>query len=379
MKILYITTIGITMGFFNSFIKQLLDVGHKVDIATDETNSKVPECYREWGCKIYPISCSRSPMKKGNLDAVYQIRKIVKANHYNLVHCHTPVASICTRLACRPLRKSGVKIFYTAHGFHFYRGASRKNWLIYYPLELFCSYFTDVLVTINSEDYELAKKNFHAKKVVYVPGVGIDTKKFGTRYVDKKKKRTEIGIPVNATLVLSVGELNENKNHETAIKAMNELDTYYIIVGKGDKKEYLEKLVYELDLQGMVKLLGYRDDVDELYRISDAFLFPSYREGLSVSVMEAMASGLPCVVSRIRGNTDLIDENGGALFAPTSVKECKAALESVLTKSKVERERMGKLNCKTAKRFDLNYINQVMKQIYMNSDTKHERLPCRRP
>ena len=152
MKILYVTTIGGTMRFFRSVIKELLDAGHVVDIAANEKTSPVAPCYREWGCTVHQIDPSRSPLNKGNLMAIKQIKKLVTENHYDIVHCHTPVAAMCTRLACRKARKSGTKVFYTAHGFHFYKGAPRKNWLIFYPIEKFCARWTDLLITINKFD-----------------------------------------------------------------------------------------------------------------------------------------------------------------------------------------------------------------------------------
>ena len=160
MKILYITTIGLTMGFFNAFIRQLLDNGNVVEIATNESDAKVPAYYREWGCKIYPISCSRSPLDIGNIKAIWQIRNIVKENRYEIVHCHTPIAAMCTRIACSPLRTDKTKVYYTAHGFHFYDGAPLKNWMLYYPIEKFLSRCTDVLITINKEDYKRKRCTF---------------------------------------------------------------------------------------------------------------------------------------------------------------------------------------------------------------------------
>lgn len=167
MKILYVTTIGATMNFFREFVDELIKDGNTVDIATNETTSVVPEFYKNLGCKVYPIETSRSPLQKGNVVAINQIRKLVTEEHYDIVHCHTPIAAMCTRLACRKVRKQGTKVFYTAHGFHFYKGAPLKNWLLYYPVEKICAHFTDVLITINQEDYELAQKKMKAKKVVY--------------------------------------------------------------------------------------------------------------------------------------------------------------------------------------------------------------------
>ena len=163
MKILYVTTIGLTMIFFKGLVKELIDVGHIVDIACNEETHKVPDCYREWGCKVYEIDCSRSPLSNGNIRAIRELKRIVYENHYDIVHCHTPIAGACTRLACKDFRKYGVKVFYTAHGFHFYKGAPIKNWLLFYPIEKLCSRFTDTLITINKEDYSLAKKRMKAE------------------------------------------------------------------------------------------------------------------------------------------------------------------------------------------------------------------------
>lgn len=361
MKILYVTTIGGTMNFFNSFINQLINEGHTIDIATNERNSKVPACYHEWGCKVHQIDTSRSPLNKGNAKAIRQLKFLVEQEKYDIVHCHTPVAAMCTRLACRKARKEGTKVFYTAHGFHFYKGAPLKNWMLYYPVEKICAHFTDVLITINQEDYALAQKKMKAKRVEYVPGVGIDLTKFGQVAVDKYAKRKELGIPEDATLLLSVGELNENKNHETVIRAIKDMDVYYVIAGKGDLQEHLQSIIDELGMTERVKLLGFRRDVAELYQVADIYVLPSIREGLNVSIMEAMASGLPVICGNIRGNTDLIDEDGGALFESQNVDDCMKSLEDVLIR---ERECLGKHNIKKVRAMSIMEINTQMKDLY---------------
>ncbi len=362
MKILYVTTIGSTMDFFKAFIRQLLDDGHTVDIATNEKDRKASDCYRDWHCKIYHIDTSRSPFNTGNIKAVRQIRDIVRENGYDIVHCHTPIASICTRLACRKARKHGTKVIYTAHGFHFYKGAPLKNWLLFYPAEKLCAHFTDTLITINQEDYNLARKKMKAKSIEYVPGVGVDTSKFANVEIDRDKKRQELDIPVDKKLLISIGELNENKNHETVIRALQDIkDVCYIVVGKGDKQQMLEKLIDDLDMSDRVFLLGYRQDIGELLKMSDLFVFPSYREGLSVSVMESMSSGLPVVCSNIRGNCDLIDENGGVLFDPHSVDDCKNAIVKALNRNMID---MGKYNQTKVNAFCYEKVHNKMKKLY---------------
>lgn len=364
MKILYVTTIGITMNFFKSFVKELIDDGNVVEIATNESETPVPECYREWGCKVHQISCSRNPLNKSSLTAIKEIKALVERERYDIVHCHTPVAAMCTRLACRKARKNGTKVFYTAHGFHFCKGAPLLNWLIYYPVEKLCSYFTDTLITINQEDFALAKKKMKAQKVEYVPGVGIDLSRFQNVQVDRNTKRKEIGIPEDAILLLSVGELNENKNHEVIIRAiaqLNDPNVHYAIAGKGDKEVYLSELAETLGIAEQVHLLGYRTDVAELYKTANVYTLPSIREGLNVSLMEAMASGLPCAVGNIRGNTDLIDKNGGVLFDPSSVENCQDVLSSLLNLDLVK---LGEYNAEKIQAFSMEMVNEMMFGIY---------------
>ncbi len=364
MKILYVSTISKTMIFFPEHIKMLISEGHTVEIACN-CDEPVPDYCTELGLKIYHIPFSRSPFSKNNLVAVKELKNLINKKNYDMVHTHTPNASAIVRLVCRKFRKIGLRVMYTAHGFHFYKGAPLINWLIYYPVEWLCSFWTDTLITINKEDFARAKKHFRAKDIKYVPGVGLNTEKFGnSKTLDSGLKKKELEIPQNAKLLLSIGELNDNKNHETVIKAIKNLDVYYIIAGVGDKKDYLQNLANELGLEDKVKLLGYRTDVSELYLASDIFVFPSFREGLSVSLMEAMASGKPAVVSEIRGNTDLIqNNNGGIYFDPYSVSSLKTALEKIINLDLIK---MGEFNREKIKDFSSETVLNQMKRIYFN-------------
>ena len=327
------------MSFFIPVISALLEKGHSVDLASSEING-IPAFYRERGCDLYEISCSRSPLHGGNRKAVGQIRKLVEQNSYDIVHCHTPIAAMCTRLACRKARKQGTKVFYTAHGFHFYKGAPLKNWLLYYPVEWLCAHFTDVLITINREDYQLAQKHMHAKRVEYVPGVGIDADKFANTQVDRAEKRREIGIPADAVMILSVGELNENKNHQTVLRALAEIDDpslHYAFAGNGSLKEKLEELACSLGIGDRFHLLGYRRDIAELNKSADLYILPSIREGLNVSLMEAMSAGLPVICSDIRGNRDLMEHDSAGFRYPTFdvtvlIERIKDVVQGIKTK-----------------------------------------------
>ena len=374
MKILYVTTIGATMGFFKSFIKKLTDDGNQVELACNNT-ANVPEFYVENGFKIHSIDCSRAPINKGNFKAVKQLKKIVENGHFDIVHCHTPIAAACCRIACRKARKNGTKVIYTAHGFHFYKGAPFKNWLIYYPIEKICSHFTDVLITINTEDYALAQKKMNAKSIQYVPGVGIDIKRFSECVINREEKRKELGIPEDAMLLLSVGELNKNKNHETVIKALAKIhnsNIYYLIAGKGGLEYYLNELIENLDLNNNVKLIGYRADIAELYKAADICVLPSIREGLPVAVMEGMAAGLPLIVADNRGTRDLCQNNINGLVCNTFSSDEFADAINKLWNDTSLRRKMGNENLNAAGNFDIKKVNSIMNKIYFNSCKKGE-------
>lgn len=371
-KALIVTSVASMVDqFLLPSITLLQDMGYVVEVAcnfeTGSTCSKekienLKEKLSTLSVKYYHIDFARNVLSLSqHIRAYKQVKQILTNDKYELMHCHSPIGGLISRLACRKVRKSGTRVIYTAHGFHFYKGAPLKNWLLYYPVEKFGSYFTDTLITINKEDYALAQKKMKAKKVEYVAGVGIDLTKFGQDTVNRSEKCKELCIPSDATVLLSVGELNENKNHETVIRAIKDLDVYYIIAGKGDLKEHLQSLIDELGLTERVKLLGFRTDVSELYRVSDIYILPSIREGLNVSVMEAMASGLPVVCGRIRGNTDLIDNNGGALFDPHSVDECKKAVIDVIGQNKND---LSAYNLEKVQTMSVEQVNIRMKEIY---------------
>lgn len=365
MRILYVTTISNTVNaFLIPHIRMLVDEGHQVDVAF-KLDQRLKEDIYNMGCKVYDINFNRNPLKKENYKAYKKLKGLIKKEKYDIVHCHTPVASFCTRLACRKIKDT--RVFYTAHGFHFYKGAPLKNWWLYYPIEKWLSRYTDTILTINNEDYERAK-TFYAKKVIHISGIGLDLEKFKVK-VNKKEKRKLLGIQEEDFLILSVGELNKNKNHQIVIKAikkLNNLKIKYIICGVGPLKEYLEKLIKELELENQVQLLGYRKDIVELNKISDLFVFPSKREGLPVSVMEAMASGLPVIASNIRGNRDLINnEKGGYLFKTNSEGELISCLNKVIENDDKNQE-LCNYNKEKIKKFGKNNILIKLKNVIKN-------------
>ena len=352
MRILYVTTIAATMDFFPAHIRMLQEAGHTVELACN-LDEPLPEKAAELGCEAYHIPFSRSPFARDNLRAFRELKRLVCENRYDIVHTHTPNASVIVRLVCRKLRKKGLRVFYTAHGFHFYTGAPLKNWLVFYPVEWLCSFWTDVLITINREDYLRAEKRFHAKETAYVPGVGLDLDCFsaGCTEMERVQKRTELGIPADAVMLVSVGELNSNKNHEVVIRAVAKLENpnvHYCIAGRGGLEDKLRDLAAELGIEKQVHLLGYRADVPDIYCAADICCFPSHREGLGMAALEAMACGLPVIASDNRGSRDYITEQAaGVLCQEMDPESFASAIREMTERLLVDEESRAAIRGKT--------------------------------
>lgn len=368
-RALIVATVGRFFNFEKNDIKLLQELGYEVHCATN-LNLELIDNIEIANVINHQIDFARSPFSKQTLVAYNQLKELLKNYDFDLIHCHTPVGGILTRLVAKKYRKNGAKVIYTAHGFHFFKGAPKINWLIFYPLEKFFSRFTDILITINKEDYQIAQKKFNANQVEYVPGVGIDVKKFNRDNFDVADIRRKLGLTKADIIALSVGELSTRKNHEVVIKAISKLpDKYldnfkYLIVGNGDLEDYLKSLTEQLKISNKVMFLGYRKDIPELCAISDMFLFPSLQEGLPVALMEAMASGLPVICSNIRGTVDLInDETNGYLYNCYDIEGFAQGIEKSID-SLGSKEKM--INIKAVKAFDLGNVEKKMKKIYLS-------------
>lgn len=312
------------------------------------------------------IDFPRSPLSTDTFRAYAQLKKLIKSGDFDIIHCHTHVAGILTRLAARKLRKN-IKVVYTAHGYYFNKDTGKLRWLLFYPAEKLCSRFTDVLININLEDFELSKRKMKAKAVYYIPGIGINTQRFADLQIDREQIRKSLNVPEKGIAFLSVGELNANKNHELVIRSLSRLknpDYFYFIAGDGVLKDYLNNLIKENGLENNVHLLGYRSDVPALCKACDVFCFPSKREGLPVSLMEAMACGLPAICTEIRGNTDLIEQNTGGYLCGADDIDAFAQNMSKLAENEHLRKEMGQANMQKIKSFDIKNVSEIMNKIY---------------
>lgn len=300
--------------------------GYTVDVAAKNNLSQKPGLKLECADTVFDVPFARSPFSTSNIKAYKELKRILKKNHYDIIYCNTPMGSIVTRLAAAKYRKKGTKVIYTVHGFHFFKGAPIKNWIVYYPIEKNMAHFTDTLITMNHEDFDLASRKFCVPDIEYIHGIGFDKNRFSN--IDKSNRinvRKDLGIPENAEVIISVGELNDNKNQISVIKAMEQLgddNLYYMICGNGPNNEMLHNKAKEYGLDKKVIFLGYRRDLDILFSAADMFIHTSFREGLPLSPLEAMAGGLKPICSNIRGIRDIVsDGKTGLLIDPHSVQD----------------------------------------------------------
>lgn len=318
-KLLFVSNISNNVGsFVVASIAAAKKCGFEFYYAANwdgATKEQIAEDEKKYGIKIVHIDLDRSPYSTKNIKAYKQLVDLINKEKIDYIHCNTPVGGVLGRLAGEKCKVK--KIVYEAHGFHFYEGAPKKNWMIYYPIEKWLAKKTDAIITINNEDFERAK-TFKLKnngQVYYVPGVGMDLSQYNVPDTVREIKRNELNLKDTDFALISMGDLIDRKNYKIAIEVVAKLNNshvHYFICGKGPEEVNLKKLAENLGVDKQVHFLGFRNDIKELLKASDTFLFTSKQEGLARSLMEAMASKIPCVVSKIRGNTELIvnNENG---------------------------------------------------------------------
>lgn len=371
-KILFISNIADKVGSFSvASIKAAQELGYEYYYAANWSGAKkeqVEKDQKEFNVHIVHLDLSRNPCSLKNVNAYKQLVELIKKEKIDYIHCNTPTGGVLGRLAGN---KCGVKkIIYQAHGFHFYKGAPKVNWLLYYPVEKWLAHKTDALITINQEDYELASRKFHLRangKVYYVPGVGIDLTQYTSLKEKKAKLRKEIGLEETDIVCIAMGDLIARKNYGIAIETISRLQPefptlHFVICGKGPELENLKSLAAENKVLNKIHFLGFRTDIKDLLQAADIFFFTSLQEGLPRSTMEAMASGLPVACSRIRGNTDLVDEeNGGVLFNPQDIDDVEKKLYQLLTSDYASK---GKYNLDHIREFSLDMATESVRKIY---------------
>lgn len=377
MKILFIcTTDNMIWQFLTPHIRDLISYGAKVDCVCSKTGFWF-DSLKDMGFNMIDIKFKRSPINLTNFKAYNKLKKLQKQNNYNLIYCQQPTGGLMGRFIGKKFK---LPVIYTAHGFFFFKGNNKLKNLVYRSAERYMAKYTDILITMNNEDFESAKK-FKAKKKYLINGIGLDVKKFSLKNEELKEEKNsilqediielknELNISLNDRVILSVSEFIPRKNYKTMLETISKLaeqrgDFKYLMCGTGWQLEEMKTLAKKLDILQYVRFLGYRTDIDKIMKISDIFFHQSFHEGLTMGIIEAMYFGLPVVTSRVRGNQDLIDENlGGFLTSPIDIETQVASLNKLLDDAKL-RSDMGSYNQQKVGAYKLQVVRDQLKAIY---------------
>ena len=366
-KLLFVASVTIHINTFHiPYLKMFKDAGYEVHVASNGED-KIEYCD-----KHFNLSFSRSPFSISNIKVYKELKKIIGEEKYDVVQCNTPVASVLTRFATKKVRKKGTRVIYTAHGFHFFKGAPLKNWLMFYPIEKYLSKYTDDLITINEEDYNIAKEKFKAKNVYHIHGIGIDKSKFDKEISnhEKEEMRKNLGLNKDDFVMAFVGELNDNKNQIMIIEAMKNLvkeneKIKLLLVGTGVLKEYFELKIKEYNLEEKILLLGYRKDISNILSVVDLYTAMSKREGLPVNILEARMMNLPVIATNTRGQRELVKNNeNGYIIKIGDIENLKQKIK-ILEENIELRKRFVQNAKKDIEKYYLESVYNEIKNIYI--------------
>lgn len=366
-KVLLVATVQSHICQFHKPLVELLhEHGSEVHVAARNNLVEKNGLKLDFVEKVFDIPFQRSPFSLKNIKAYRALKKVIRQGDYDIIHCNTPVAGVLTRMAAKKARKQGAKVIYTAHGFHFYRGASKKNWLVWYPIEKHFAKKCDTLITICKEDFQLAKKKFKTN-VERIHGVGVDDTRFHPVSEEESvSMRSAVGLKKEDFVLLCVGELNKNKNQKTLIDAVvllkNRIPNLKVLLaGNGPKECELRTLISQYQLENQVLLLGYRTDLEKILPSVNLAVSCSKREGLGLNIIEAMLCGKPVVASKNRGHIELISEGeNGYLLNHDDVTGFAERIYDVYQNA----GELGKVGLIRAKEYTASEVKKELESIY---------------
>lgn len=368
-KILFVANIHKHfLAFHIPYIKWLKDEGYEVHVAAGgDPNVHVPIADKQFNIHI-----ERNPFRFSNIKACRELRTIIEKERYCLVHCHTAMGSVVARLAARKARANGtLKIIYTAHGFHFFKGSPIYYWLMYYPMEKYLSRYTDALITINHEDYNMVKTHgFRNLHTYIIPGIGINTERLIITSPEiRHQLRGEYGYGLNKIILIYIAEYIPRKNHKFIIDAMPDLiktipNIQVLFAGRGKLMGKMQAYAKRLNVIDYIDFLGFRKDIGQLIALSDIGISSSRQEGLGMNIAEEMYSGIPVVASEDRGHKDLIIQDINGIIYPQMDKNSFVQAISMLAQNQSVRIRMGARARDSVQKFLLENTLQEMIKIY---------------
>lgn len=363
-KILFTSHTANFQKFNRPFMRMLSEQGYEVHYASMGEEEILD------ADKSFTVPFTRSPFRLSNIRAYKELKKIIDRENYDIIHTHTPMGSVVTRLAARQARAKGTRVIYTAHGFHFFTGAPLVNWLIYYPVEKWMARHTDTLITINDEDYQRAKKKFKTN-VRYIPGVGVDESKFKPRLTKKQRNdlRKSLGIKPNDFVMIYPAELSKRKRQIWLLNSLGEFikqhpDVHMLLPGGDSLNGACQKLAAKLGIEGQVHFLDYRNDIPQLMMASDLSLSSSSQEGLPVNLLEALAADLPIIATDSRGHADLVKDSVNGFILDKNKPKAFAGRTKVLYVNESLRKKMKKASAGQLRGYRSKDIMPMFAELY---------------
>ena len=369
MKVLLVATVQSHIcQFHKPLVAMLHEHGCEVHVAARNNLAEKNGLKLDFVEQVFDVPFQRSPFSPKNLGAYKQLKKIIDEGNYDVVHCNTPVGGVVGRLAARKARKRGTKVFYTAHGFHFYQGAPKKNWLIWYPVEKFMCRHTDKLITINEEDYQLARSKFPVE-TCHIHGVGVSVSRYHPHSAEEEEVlRKEESLSAQDFVVLCTGELNANKDQRTLIDAavlcrdrIPELKV--LLAGNGPREATLREQIAGKQAEGYIRLLGYRTDLERVVPAADVIVSCSHREGLGLNLIEGMLCGKTVIAVENRGHRELVEDGVTGYLIPAGDSRALAEVLVKLYKSGA-RQRLGQAGYEKARLYTDQNVKRELKELY---------------
>lgn len=365
-KILFVASVPVHFhAFHRPYMKWFFDNGYEVHAACNGS-------FEDQNLhKLWHVDFERSPFSFLNFKSFQQLKRIIDENNFALITCHTPMASVITRLAGVQARQKGTKILYTAHGFHFFKGASTWSWLTYFPAELMLTKLTDAVICINDEDFSLISKNGCKSTSYYkIPGIGVSSERFRPiSKIEKMTLRKSLGFSNNDFIMIYAAEFINRKNHKLIIDAIHKLSNRIknfkvLFAGRGVLLEKIKNYALEKGVSEQIEFLGFVTDIEKYYQISDIALSSSKQEGLGINLIEAMMCGLPVVATIDRGHCTIIDHKVNGILYPQNdfEKLSEAILEIHSNNNLYIKLSNGALN--KASYFDIKNSLEQMSKIY---------------
>lgn len=317
----------------------------------------------------FSVSIKRTPYSFKNIKAIFELKKIIEKEHYDIIHTHTPMGSVVTRLAALKYRKkSNVKIIYTAHGFHFFKKCPIINYILFFPVEKILSKYTDLIITINKEDYEFAKKHFKTE-IAYIPGIGFNQSRLEKTLNEKEKEkfRKENGLSKNDYVITYIAEFSNRKRQAyliKAIKKMNLTNEKFLLIGEDTKSSKIRNIIHKYNLEENIKILGFKNNISDYLDISDLIISVSKQEGLPLNIMEAMYKEKPIIVSDCRGNRDLIKNNKNGIVVDINNANELIRIINYLKINSEYAVKLGKKNETIVGKYSINNVLPQMIKIY---------------